>query len=78
MNVGKALIEKIEVLKDIGQVQLEFKPSPNVYMLPILALYMPLFDDLVLTLTTTGCSDYRQQLRDREHIWPQQDTGTGR
>ena len=30
---GKGLIEKIEVLKDIGQVLLEFKSSPNVCLL---------------------------------------------
>ena len=31
--LGKGLIEKIEVLKDIGQVLLEFKSSPNVCLL---------------------------------------------
>lgn len=33
--LGKGLIEKIEVLKDIGQVLLEFKSSPNVCLLHI-------------------------------------------
>ena len=32
-DLGKGLIEKIEVLKDIGQVLLEFKSSPNVCLL---------------------------------------------
>ena len=31
--LGKGLIDKIEVLKDIGQVLLEFKSSPNVCLL---------------------------------------------